>query len=49
MKYEELRPHQINDILRETPLAYLVWGSHEWHGVHNATGLDTLKAYYLTL
>lgn len=49
MKYEELRPHQINDILRETPLAYLVWGAHEWHGVHNPVGLDTLKAYYMTL
>jgi len=49
MKYEEMKPHEINRALRECPLAYLVWGSHEWHGVHNAVGLDTLKAYYMTL
>ena len=49
MKYEELRPAQINEVLRECPLAYIVWGSHEWHGVHNPIGLDTLKAYHMTL
>lgn len=49
MKYEEMRPDQINAVLRETPLAYLVWGAHEWHGAHNPTGLDTLKAYHMTL
>ena len=49
MKYEELRPAQINKIIESCPIAYLVWGSHEWHGVHNPVGLDTLKAYYMTL
>lgn len=49
MKYEEMLPHEINAVLRDCPLAYIVWGSHEWHGVHNAVGLDTLKAYYMTL
>lgn len=49
MKYEELRPAQINNVLRECPLAYIVWGAHEWHGVHNPIGLDTLKAYHMTL
>ena len=49
MKYEEMKPREINAVLRDCPLAYLVWGSHEWHGVHNAVGLDTLKAYYMTL
>ncbi len=49
MKYEEMRPHQINAVLRQCPVAYLVWGSHEWHGVHNPVGLDTLKAYAMTL
>jgi creatinine amidohydrolase len=49
MKYEEMRPHEINAVLRDCPLAYLVWGAHEWHGVHNAVGLDTLKAYHMTL
>lgn len=49
MKYEEMKPREINAVLRDCPLAYLVWGSHEWHGVHNPVGLDTLKAYDMTL
>jgi len=49
MKYEEMCPAEINSVLRDCPLAYLVWGSHEWHGVQNPVGLDTLKAYYMTL
>ncbi|MGQ9554152.1 MAG: creatininase family protein [Anaerolineae bacterium] len=49
MKYEEMRPGEINVVLRGTPLAYLVWGSLEWHGVQNPVGLDTLKAYEMTL
>ena len=49
MKYEEMKPRELNGMLRECPVAYLVWGSHEWHGVHNPVGLDTLKAYHLAL
>jgi creatinine amidohydrolase len=44
-----MKPREINAVLRDCPLAYLVWGAHEWHGVHNAVGLDTLKAYYMAL
>jgi len=49
MKYEEMKPGEINRVLRDCPLAYLVWGAHEWHGVHNPIGLDTLKAYHMAL
>ena len=49
IKYEEMKPGEINAVLRDRPLAYLVWGAHEWHGVHNPIGLDTLKAYHMTL
>ncbi|MCX7016613.1 MAG: creatininase family protein [Candidatus Sumerlaeota bacterium] len=49
MKYEEMNPREIDDVLKTRPLAYLVWGAHEWHGVHNPVGLDTLKAYHMTL
>ncbi len=49
MKYELMRPREINAVLRESPIAYLVWGAHEWHGVHNPVGLDTLKAYHMAL
>ena len=49
MKYEEMFPWEINGMLRKYPIAYIVWGAHEWHGVHNTVGLDTLKAYHMTL
>lgn len=49
MKYEEMKPTEINEVLATCPIAYLVWGAHEWHGVHNPVGLDTLKAYHMTL
>lgn len=49
MKYEEMMPRELNAVLRDCPVAYLAWGAHEWHGVHNAVGLDTLKAYHMTL
>ena len=48
-KYEELRPDQIDAIIAETGIAYLAWGSLEWHGPQNAIGLDALKAYELCL
>jgi creatinine amidohydrolase len=49
VKYEEMKPHEINAVLRETPLAYLVWGALEWHGVQNPVGLDALKAHNMAL
>jgi creatinine amidohydrolase len=48
-KYEELRPDQVDAILAETGVAYIAWGSLEWHGRQNAIGLDALKAYELCL
>lgn len=47
MKYEEMKPRELNAVLREAPLAYLAWGALEWHGVQNPVGLDALKAYYM--
>ncbi len=45
--YERLRPGQIDEILAESPIAYLPWGSLEWHGPHNPIGLDALKVWHL--
>lgn len=42
--YETLLPHQIEAILRKSPIAYLPWGAHEWHGPHNPLGVDGIKA-----
>lgn len=45
--YNELRPIQIDNILMESPIAFLPWGAIEYHGVHNPIGLDSIKARHL--
>ena len=47
VRYECLRPSQIVDRREDHPLAYVPLGTIEWHGPHNPTGLDGLKAHAL--
>ncbi len=47
--YDRMRPKQIEEILIERPIAYLPWGAIEYHGNHNPTGLDTIKAFHLCI
>ncbi|XMO85809.1 creatininase family protein [Algibacter sp. AS12] len=47
--YDQMRPVQIEAIQEQTPIAYLPWGAIEYHGNHNPTGLDSIKAYNLCL
>lgn len=49
MRYEECLPHQLDEVIRTCPLAIIPWGAHEWHGPHNAVGLDTIKAHHMAL
>jgi creatinine amidohydrolase len=49
MRFEECRPHQLDAILRDCPLAVIPWGAHEWHGPQNPVGLDTLKVHAMAL
>ena len=49
VKYEEMFPHEIEEIMHETPIAYLALGTLEWHGLHLALGNDAIKAYELCL
>jgi creatinine amidohydrolase len=44
MRYQELLPHELADILRARPVAYLPLGTLEYHGPHLAIGNDALKA-----
>lgn len=44
-RYEFMRPGEIDEVLKTAPIAYIPWGSLEWHGVHNCIGLDALKAH----
>ena len=43
--YEEMFPHEFKLALNKNPLAFLPLGSMEYHGYHNALGLDALKAW----
>ncbi len=42
--YELLRPGQVRALRDAAPIAYIVAGSLEWHGVQNPLGTDSLKA-----
>lgn len=44
-----LRPAQIVERRQACPVAYIPIGTIEWHGVHNATGADTLQAEGLAI
>jgi len=48
-KYEEMLPHELEQALAEFAVAYVPFGSLEWHGRHLALGNDTLKAYGILL
>ncbi|MBI3385010.1 creatininase family protein [Candidatus Gottesmanbacteria bacterium] len=45
IRYEEMFPHEFKLALSKNPIAYLPLGSIEYHGYHNALGLDSLKAW----
>ncbi len=49
IKYEELRPHELEAVIREAPLVYFPVGSMEYHGLHLPFGFDTMHAYELCL
>ncbi len=43
-RYSELRPIALAAIRERHPIAYLPWGSLEWHGPHLPLGLDGIIA-----
>jgi len=49
VKYEELFPSELEEIMSKKPIAYLPFGTLEWHGLHLALGNDAVKAYELCL
>ncbi len=42
--YSDLRPVEIEAILKAAPIAYVPWGALEWHSQHAPVGLDSVKA-----
>jgi creatinine amidohydrolase len=48
-RMEYLRPAEYMEFRRQAPIAYIAWGAHEWHGVHNPLGTDAIKAHRLCM
>lgn len=46
-RYEWMRLEKIASIVERCPVAIQPSGLLEWHGKHNAVGLDGVKAYYI--
>jgi creatinine amidohydrolase len=44
VQYEEMFPWEIAAAMAQAPVGYLPLGTLEWHGEHNAVGLDAIKA-----
>ena len=44
VRYEELLPHEFEELVAHRPVGYLPIGTLEWHGVQNALGADFLQA-----
>jgi creatinine amidohydrolase len=45
VQFEELFPWEFARALQQAPICYLPLGVLEWHGEHNAVGLDAIKAH----
>lgn len=47
--YEEMLPSEIREARTACPIVYVPLGTLEWHGEHDAVGLDALKAHGLAV
>jgi creatinine amidohydrolase len=45
VQFEEMFPWEVAQSIAEEPICYLPLGVLEWHGEHNAVGLDGIKAH----
>jgi creatinine amidohydrolase len=45
VQFEEMFPWELAQALTEKPIGYVPLGALEWHGEHNAVGLDAIKAH----
>jgi creatinine amidohydrolase len=45
VQFEEMFPWEVSRAIAHAPICYLPLGVLEWHGEHNAVGLDAIKAH----
>jgi len=49
VRWERMLPHELEAAVRECPVAYVPFGSLEWHGKHLPAGTDSLKVHGLCI
>jgi creatinine amidohydrolase len=49
VRYEEMLPDELQEVLRTAPIAYAPLGSLEWHGYHLPLGNDAIKVHEICL
>ncbi len=49
VRYEELLPHEMAARVGEAAIAWVPFGTLEWHGLHLALGTDAVKAHELMM
>ena len=49
LQFERMHPGELEQLVRERPLAWVPVGALEWHGRHLPVGLDPIKAHALCL
>ena len=49
IEYMKMKPAELAAYIEGNPLAYIPFGSLEWHGEHMVLGVDSIKATYLCL
>jgi creatinine amidohydrolase len=45
VQFEEMFPWEFSQAIDQAPICYLPLGVLEWHGEHNAVGLDPIEAH----
>lgn len=49
MRFEDMKPDEYRAARDAAPIAYIPWGSHEWHCKQNPLGVDSLKSHGMCL
>ena len=49
VRYEEMLPDELREVIACAPVAYMPLGSLEWHGYHMAVGNDAIKVHEICL
>ena len=49
VQWEQMLPWEFREAFEGLPVVYLPLGTVEWHGEHNALGLDAIKAHALCI